>query len=245
MSLKIRLARGGTKKRPHYRIVVADSRSPRDGRFIERLGVYDPMLPKEHSGRVTISEERVRHWLSVGALPSDRVGRFLSAAEIIPKAPIFEQTKHHLPKKKAQERARETAASLEESMTESDDEVQARLSTGKDGAMTEKAASEEVSDKEGSEIASTVESENTEIAVAESPVEEESVHKADEGVKTATSDVETDKMTEEPVKEAVAAEEDSQTGEPDKDETLKGEVKQPVDDQEETQEGVSEKPNKN
>ena len=110
MSLKIRLARGGTKKRPHYRIVIADSRSPRDGRFIERVGIYDPMLPKEHSGRVTIKEDRIRHWLSVGAKPSDRVGRLLSAVEIVDKAVIPEQTKKNLPKAKALERMKEAAA---------------------------------------------------------------------------------------------------------------------------------------
>ena len=106
MSLKIRLARGGTKKRPHYRIVIADARSPRDGRFIERVGTYDPMLPKEHPGRVTMKEDRIRHWLSMGAQPSDRVGRFLSAVDMISKAKIPEQTKKHLPKAKAQERAK-------------------------------------------------------------------------------------------------------------------------------------------
>ena len=80
MSLRIRLARGGAKKRPFYRIVVADSRMPRDGRFIERVGSYNPMLPKNHPDRIVLKEERVRHWLGVGALPSDRVSRFLGTA---------------------------------------------------------------------------------------------------------------------------------------------------------------------
>ena len=84
MSLKIRLSRAGAKKRPFYRVVVADTRSPRDGRFLERLGTYDPMLPKDHPERVRLNEERIRHWLGVGALPSERVARFLGAAEIIP-----------------------------------------------------------------------------------------------------------------------------------------------------------------
>jgi small subunit ribosomal protein S16 len=82
MSLKIRLARMGTKKRPQYRVVVADSRYPRDGRFIEKLGTYNPMLPKDSKERVNIDLERVQHWLSVGAQPSDRVLRFLDAAGI-------------------------------------------------------------------------------------------------------------------------------------------------------------------
>jgi small subunit ribosomal protein S16 len=82
MSLKIRLARMGTKKRPQYRVVVADSRYPRDGRFIEKLGTYNPMLPKDSKERVNIDLERVQHWLSKGAQPSDRVLRFLDAAGI-------------------------------------------------------------------------------------------------------------------------------------------------------------------
>jgi small subunit ribosomal protein S16 len=108
MALRIRLARGGAKKRPYYRIVIADSRMPRDGRYIERVGTYDPMLGKDDPNRVRLVEERIRHWLSVGALPSDRVARFLGRADIIamPAVPA-NQTKQHLPKAKAQERMRE------------------------------------------------------------------------------------------------------------------------------------------
>ena len=79
MSLKIRLARAGAKKRPYYRIVIADSKSPRDGRYIEKIGTYDPLLPKSGE-RVKLVEERVKHWLGVGAQPTDRVLRFLDAA---------------------------------------------------------------------------------------------------------------------------------------------------------------------
>ena len=107
MSLKIRLARGGAKKRPFYRIVVADSRMPRDGRFIERVGTYNPMLPKEHPERVNLKTERIQHWLSVGARPSDRVAKFLGGAEILPMPVPREQTKKNLPKAKAQERLKE------------------------------------------------------------------------------------------------------------------------------------------
>ena len=85
MSLKIRLARGGAKKRPFYSIVVADSRSPRDGRFIEKLGTYNPMLERGHADRVTLKEERIRHWLGVGALPTERVAQFLGDAGVIEK----------------------------------------------------------------------------------------------------------------------------------------------------------------
>ena len=82
MSLKIRLSRAGAKKRPYYRIVIADSRSPRDGRYIERVGTYDPLVPKGSAERVKLVEERIKHWLSQGAQPTDRVLRFLDVAGI-------------------------------------------------------------------------------------------------------------------------------------------------------------------
>jgi small subunit ribosomal protein S16 len=104
MSLKIRLSRGGTKKRPHYSIVIAESRSPRDGRFIDQIGYYSPMLPKDHADRLKIDLEKAKAWLGKGATPSDRVHRFLSDAGVL------KAVKHHSPekmkpKKKAQERA--------------------------------------------------------------------------------------------------------------------------------------------
>lgn len=83
MSLKIRLARGGAKKRPYYNIVVADSRNPRDGRFIEKVGSYNPLLKKDDPNRVQYKEERVKHWLGVGAKPTDRVARFLAANDLV------------------------------------------------------------------------------------------------------------------------------------------------------------------
>lgn len=87
MATKIRLARGGSKKRPYYRIVIADIRSPRDGRFIEKVGSYDPMLPKDSENRVQLNEERIQYWLSNGAKPTDRVHRFLDAAGILKREP--------------------------------------------------------------------------------------------------------------------------------------------------------------
>jgi small subunit ribosomal protein S16 len=110
MSLKIRLARGGAKKRPYYSIVVADSRSPRDGRFIEKIGTYNPMLPKEHETRVTINEERAKHWLSVGALPTDRVALFFGNAGLTEKRQWTETPNKSQPKAKAQERLKAIAA---------------------------------------------------------------------------------------------------------------------------------------
>ncbi len=107
MSLKMRLSRGGAKKRPYYRIVVADSRMPRDGRFIERVGTYNPMLPQEHPDRVRLFEDRVRHWLGEGAKPSERVARFLGQANIIPMPEIRETPKKSAPGAKALERMKE------------------------------------------------------------------------------------------------------------------------------------------
>ena len=107
MSLKIRLSRGGAKKRPYYRIVVADSRSPRDGRFIERIGSYNPMVAKDHPDRVVLNTERAKHWLSVGATPSDRVSRFLAAADLASSRRIPRQTKKNQPGQKALERLQE------------------------------------------------------------------------------------------------------------------------------------------
>ncbi|RVT91989.1 30S ribosomal protein S16 [Rhodovarius crocodyli] len=105
MSLKIRLARAGAKKRPYYHIVVADSRSPRDGRFIEKVGSYNPMLATDHAERVRLDNERITHWLSNGAVATDRVARFLGKAGLAPAPFMPKQTKQNLPKKKAQERA--------------------------------------------------------------------------------------------------------------------------------------------
>jgi small subunit ribosomal protein S16 len=107
MSLKIRLARGGAKKRPFYSIVVADARSPRDGRFIEKLGTYNPMLERGHTDRVTLKEERIRHWLGVGAQPTERVARFFGDAGLVEKPSIKETPVKSAPKAKAQARAKE------------------------------------------------------------------------------------------------------------------------------------------
>ncbi len=103
MSLKIRLARGGAKKRPFYRVVIADTRSPRDGRFIEKIGSFNPVLPKDHKDRLLLDLERAKHWLSVGALPTDRVARFLDAAGLLKRTATNNPEKAK-PKAKAQER---------------------------------------------------------------------------------------------------------------------------------------------
>jgi small subunit ribosomal protein S16 len=111
MALSIRLSRGGSKKRPYYRIVVADSRSPRDGRFIEKIGTYNPLLAKDSAERVKLDGDRAKHWLSVGAQPTDRVARFLDAAGVRERAARNNPNKGK-PGEKATERAEERAEKL-------------------------------------------------------------------------------------------------------------------------------------
>ncbi|QFT97628.1 30S ribosomal protein S16 [Roseovarius sp. THAF8] len=113
MAMKIRLARGGSKKRPHYSIVAADSRMPRDGRFIEKLGTYNPLLPKDSEDRVKMNMERVQHWLDQGAQPSDRISRFLEAAGVLEKKERANMKKAE-PGQKAKDRAEEKAAKAAE-----------------------------------------------------------------------------------------------------------------------------------
>ena len=113
MAMKIRLARGGSKKRPFYRVVAADSRMPRDGRFIEKLGTYNPLLPKDSEDRVKLDIDRVKHWLDQGAQPTDRVARFLEAAGVLDKKERNNPKKGE-PGAKAKERAEEKAAKAAE-----------------------------------------------------------------------------------------------------------------------------------
>ena len=112
MSVAIRLARGGAKKRPYYRIVVANSRSPRDGAFIEKIGSYNPLLAKDDANRVVIDADRAKHWLSVGAQPTDRVARFLDAAGV-KESPARNNPKRGVPGEKARERAEERQAKID------------------------------------------------------------------------------------------------------------------------------------
>ncbi len=105
MALKLRLARAGAKKRPFYKIVVADSRSPRDGRFIERVGSYNPILPQTHAQRLLVNEERAKHWIKLGATPTDRVARMLASKGVVPAPAIPQnQTSKNKPRAKTLER---------------------------------------------------------------------------------------------------------------------------------------------
>ncbi|MFB0990977.1 MAG: 30S ribosomal protein S16 [Rhodospirillales bacterium] len=146
MSLRIRLSRGGAKKRPFYRIVIADSRSPRDGRFIEKIGTYNPMLPKDGGNRLVIKEDRVKYWVSVGALPSDRVARFLGDAGLMDKpATPANQTKQDKPKAKAQERLQEQADKAEATVAAAAEATAAPAEEAPAEAPAEEPAAEEAS----------------------------------------------------------------------------------------------------
>ena len=158
MSLRIRLARGGAKRRPFYRIVVADSRMPRDGRFIEKLGTYNPMLPKNDPARVVLVNERIEHWLSIGATPSTRIARMLAAADMRPAPAIPSQTKKHKPRAKTLERlaaqegkrktAEDTAAETPPEKAESDQEPSVEQSPDDKVSADAEAAAGNASDSD-------------------------------------------------------------------------------------------------
>ena len=160
MAMKIRLARGGSKKRPFYRIVAADSRMPRDGRYIERLGTYNPLLPKDSDERVKMNAERIQYWLSEGAQVTDRVSRFLEAAGILDKK-TRNNPKKALPGQKAQDRAENKSA---KDSTEAPAEEVAAEEAPAEEAPAEEAAVEEAATEEA--------------AVEEAPAEEAPAEKA-------------------------------------------------------------------
>lgn len=176
MALKIRLSRGGAKKRPYYRIVVADSRSPRDGRFIERLGTYNPMVAKDSPERLVMKEDRIKHWLENGALPTDRVARFLDAAGIRKAPERPEQTKQHLPRAKTLERmaAAEEAAKEAAQAAAAEAEAPADEAPAEDSAAGEEAPSEEAPAEEApsEEEVPVEEAAEEEAAEEEAPNEE-------------------------------------------------------------------------
>ena len=190
MATKIRLSRGGAKKRPFYRIVVADSRSPRDGRFIERVGTYNPMVAKDHPERITLKEDRIKHWLAHGALPTDRVARFLGAADIIEKPIHAEQTKKHLPKEKtlerirekqeAQKAAQEAAAAEAEAAASAptESEMVAEESPAEEAKVEEAPAEEAKVEEAPAEEAKAEEAPAEEAEIAETPAKEEKEAKA-------------------------------------------------------------------
>ena len=170
MPVRIRLSRGGAKKRPFYRIVVADSRRSRDGKFIDQLGTYNPMLAKDNPERVKLDADKAKDWIAKGAQPSDRVKIFLSNINLIDKPIITEKTKKHLPKKKTQEKlaaakkTKETSTVNEKvgSITEQT-EVPVEQTTEADSAKSEETNKEDVSSSD------TVEDSNSESSNESEP----------------------------------------------------------------------------
>jgi len=159
MSVSIRLARGGAKKRPYYRIVVANSRATRDGKFIEKIGSYNPLLAKDDANRVIIDVERAKHWVSVGAQPTDRVARFLDAVGVKERA-ARSNLKKGEPGEKAKERAEERATKL----AEAEEAAKAPAPVEEEAPAAEAAPAEEA--------AVPAEAAPAEEAVAEAPAEE-------------------------------------------------------------------------
>lgn len=145
MAVSIRLSRGGSKKRPYYRIVVADARAPRDGAFIEKVGTYNPMLAKDDANRIVLNADRLKHWISVGAQPTDRVARFLDAAGIKERAARLNPKKAE-PGEKAKERAEERAQKIidaEEAAKAEAEAAAAAAAAPAEEALAEEAAAEE------------------------------------------------------------------------------------------------------
>ena len=163
MAMKIRLARGGSKKRPFYRIVAADSRMPRDGRFIEKLGTYNPLLPKDSEDRIKMDLDRVKHWLGEGAQPTDRVSRFLEAAGVL-EAKTRNNPQKAEPGAKAKERAEEKAAKAADAEADAAEPVEEAV----EEAPVEEAAAEEAPAEEA-----VAEEAPAEEAPAEEAAEEE------------------------------------------------------------------------
>ena len=156
MALKIRLARGGAKKRPFYRIVVAEASAPRDGRYVERVGIYNPMVPKDHDQRLVLKNERITYWLGQGAQPTERVQKMLASAGLTEAPVIREQPKKSAPGKKRAEReaaaaeaataAAEASAADEAPADEAPAEEAAADEAPADEAPAEEASAEEAGD---------------------------------------------------------------------------------------------------
>ena len=176
MALKIRMSRGGSKKRPFYRIVVADSRMPRDGRFIERLGTYNPMLPKDGGERVKLDTERAKHWLDQGAKPSDRVSRFLDDAGLW-KREARNNPEKAKPGLKAQERLEAQKEAEEEAKRAAEEaaaaEAEAAAAPAEEAPAEEAPAEEAPAEEAPAEEAPAEEAPAEEAPAEEAPAEEE------------------------------------------------------------------------
>ena len=143
MALKIRLARGGAKKRPFYRIVIAEASAPRDGRYVERVGTYNPMVPKDHDQRLTLKNERIAYWLGQGAQPTERVQKMLASAGLMAAPKIREQPKKSAPGKKRTEREEAAAEAAAEVAAAAEAEAAAAAEAPAEEAPAEDAPAEE------------------------------------------------------------------------------------------------------
>jgi small subunit ribosomal protein S16 len=181
MALKIRLARGGAKKRPFYRIVVAENTAPRDGLFIEKVGTYNPMVAKDHPQRLVVQEDRVKHWLSVGARPTDRVHKFLASLDLMPAFEYREQPKKSAPGKKRIEREAEAAAksAAEEEAPAEEAPAEAAAEEAPAEEAPAEAAAEEAPAEAAAEEAPAEEA-PAEAAAEEAPAEEAPAEAAEE-----------------------------------------------------------------
>lgn len=169
MAVVIRLARGGAKKRPYYRMVVADSRNPRDGRFIEKVGTYNPLLAKDDPERVKMDTDRIKHWLGVGAKPSDRILRFLDAEGILKREPRNNPQKAE-PGEKAKERIEAKAAKEEEAKAAAEAPAEEAAETPVEEAAAEAPVEEAAAEAPAEEAAAEAPAE--EAAAEEAPAEE-------------------------------------------------------------------------
>jgi small subunit ribosomal protein S16 len=180
MALKIRLARGGAKKRPYYRIVVAEASAPRDGRFVERVGSYNPMVPKDHPERLTLDSERAMYWISKGAKPTERVQKMMAQLGLIEAPVLREQPKKSAPGRKRQEReaeAAEAAAAAAEAAEAAAAEAPAE-ETPAEEAPAEDAAPEEAPAQEAAAEEAPAEAPAEEASAEEAPAEEVSAEEA-------------------------------------------------------------------
>jgi small subunit ribosomal protein S16 len=168
MALKIRLSRAGSKKRPVYRVVVADSRSPRDGRFIEKVGLYNPLLQKDNKDRIQLNLESIKEWISKGAKPTDKVARFLGEAGVIPMPAQGNNPKKAQPKKKAQERL----AAAEEAKNQPTPEAPAEETPAEEAPAEEAPAAEAKTDEAPAEETPAEEAPAAEAKTDEAPAEE-------------------------------------------------------------------------
>lgn len=176
MALSMRLSRGGSKKRPYYKIVVADARAPRDGKFIERIGSYNPLLAKDDAARIVLDADRAKHWLAAGAQPSDRVARFLDAAGVKERAAKSNPKKGE-PGQKAKDRAEDKAAKLAEA-------EEAAAAAAAAPAVEEAPAEEVAAEAPAAEEAAPVEeavAEEAASAAEEAPAAEEANEEKAEG----------------------------------------------------------------